>query len=321
VNALAVALLLILPAADPARPFTVPSDAYPEYGPGLKQEDVEGGWISLFDGQTTFGWNAARVEQGRLCGGTATSRFANGILKAEVVAGGDLTTASGPQRLAPGERVVTKKAGEVLLSSGLKLKSLAYRPLGLESIFSGKDLAGWKPIPHPNLPADKQTQWKAAEGVLQATGGPGAIELLDREYDDFVLQLEVRTAQLTNGGIFFRALPGQFMNGYEAQIFNACYDNDPAQPATYSTGALDDHQLARRLVSRDEKWFAYTIIAVGPHIATWVNGCQLTDWTDARAPHENPRRGLRVEPGVIQLQAHDPDTQIEFRNIRIVELK
>ena len=40
-----------------------------------------------------------------------------------------------------------------------------------------------------------------------------------------------------------------------------------------------------------------TVIAAGPHIATWVNGHQMTDWTDIREPNENPRQGLRLEPG------------------------
>jgi hypothetical protein len=51
-----------------------------------------------------------------------------------------------------------------------------------------------------------------------------------------------------------------------------------------------------------------------------VNGDQVTDWTDERAPDENPRSGQRLAPGTISLQAHDPTTNIRFRNLRIVEL-
>jgi hypothetical protein len=59
-----------------------------------------------------------------------------------------------------------------------------------------------------------------------------------------------------------------------------------------------------------------TVIAHGPHIATWVNGFQLTDWTDDRPKHDNPRQGLRIDPGTIQLQDHDSGTDVEFRNIQ-----
>ena len=77
-------------------------------------------------------------------------------------------------------------------------------------------------------------------------------------------------AKLVNGGVFFRSIPGDFMNGYEAQLFNGCYENDPAKPARFSTGAIDDRQLARRLVSRDLEPLVMTVIAAGPHLATWV---------------------------------------------------
>ena len=56
------------------------------------------------------------------------------------------------------------------------------------------------------------------------------------------------------------------MNGYEAQVFNACYDGDPAKPARWSTGAIDDRQMARRLVSRDGQTFTMTVIADGPNL-------------------------------------------------------
>jgi hypothetical protein len=73
-------------------------------------------------------------------------------------------------------------------------------------------------------------------------------------------------------------------------------------------------------VAEDREWFTKTIVANGPHIAVWVNGYQVSDLTDERPPHENPREGLREGPGVIALQGHDPTTNFLFRNLRIVEL-
>jgi hypothetical protein len=119
--------------------------------------------------------------------------------------------------------------------------------------------------------------------------------------------------------VFVRSIPGDFMNGYEIQVYHRAMDGDPARPARYSTGAIDDRQMARRLVSRDGEIAAMTIIAQGPHLATWVNGVQLTDWTDTREAHDNPRQGLRTAAGAIQLQAHDPGTAVEFSRIRIAE--
>jgi len=74
------------------------------------------------------------------------------------------------------------------------------------------------------------------------------------------------------------------------------------------------------VIADDFEWFAKTIIAEGPHIAVWVNGTQVTDWTDKREPDENPRRGLRLEPGTIMIQGHDPTTDLSFRNLRAAEM-
>ena len=63
-----------------------------------------------------------------------------------------------------------------------------------------------------------------------------------------------------------------------------------------------------------------TVVAHGPHIATWVNGVQVTDWTDTRPKDETPRRGLRTEAGTIQLQGHDPDTDLEFGKVSVRQI-
>ena len=77
---------------------------------------------------------------------------------------------------------------------------------------------------------------------------------------------------------------------------------------------------ARRVVSDDETWFSQTLVAEGPHVSVWVNGYQVTDWTDTRKPDPNPRKGLRTEAGTLMIQGHDPTTDISFRNIQVQEL-
>ena len=47
----------------------------------------------------------------------------------------------------------------------------------------------------------------------------------------------------------------------------------------------------------------------------------MTDWTDTRTKDANPRNGLRTDAGALQLQAHDPDTNVEFGAILVSELK
>ncbi|MCA9068904.1 MAG: DUF1080 domain-containing protein [Planctomycetaceae bacterium] len=319
--AISLPLILSLLAADPKLPFTSPQSDTPEYGHGLTAREADMGWISLFDGQTTFGWKNSKVEDGKLQGGETTTRFGKYALKAEVASGGVIRIGEGREQVDPGtfQKVVTaNKPHTIRLGATVQVKSLCIRPLGLEPVFNGKNLEGWKVLPHPRRPKDQQTNWRVENGAIIAEGGPGALQLEGPQFRDFVMQIKVRTREkLINGGVFVRAISDDFMNGYEAQIFNACYQQDPNKPARYSTGAIDDRQLARKLVSRDEKPFVMSIIADGPHLATWVNGVQMTDWTDDREPHENPRQGKREKPGAIQLQAHDPQTKVEFHQIRI----
>lgn len=316
---LTVSLLLSLLGAEPRQPFSIPRDPAPQYGHGLTAREAMDGWISLFDGKTDFGWKDARVSDGLLHGGVTTVRFGDCSLKAEVAAAGTLAVGDRRMQVAAGPfqcEVRGHGAGPIRLGPGTVVRTLAICPLAVRPLFNGQDLTGWKIVPHPQLAADRQAKWMVEGGAIRTVGGPGALEH-EELYGDFVLQATIRTrAPLTNGGVFFRAKPGEFLRGYEAQIFNACYDGDPDKPARYSTGAIDDRQVARRLVSRDGEPFLMTVVAVGPQLATWVNGDQLIDWTDTRPPSENSREGLRLAAGAIQLQAHDPQTDLEFRDLR-----
>ncbi len=332
-----IALLLVLLLADePRREFTVPASAQPEHGHGLSAQESRDGWISLFDGRTDYGWQDSNLESGILTMGKTESSFQSFDLKADVLNAGTLMV--GEQRIELVQGLNTRtirslKTSPLQLGEGLGVRSLTIKPLGLTNVFDGQSfepgnakakdeppLPGWKVLPHPRLPAERQAEWKIVGGAIHAKGGPGALQL-NGEYADFVLQIEVKTrAELVNGGLFFRSIVDDFMNGYEAQIFNACYEHDPDQPARYSTGAIDDRQLARRLVSRDKIPFVMTVVANADHIAVWVNGFQTVSWTDTRELHENPREGKRLKAGAIQLQAHDPASDLEFSQIQIAEL-
>lgn len=291
----------------------------PEFGLGLTPDESEEGWVSLFDGSTPFGWTDAQVENGRLSRGSTTAAFGRCTIRAVVERKGTITAGGVAYPVEPGPWTIaeTKQPGPILLGPGVQVSTLVVRPLGLQTIFDGRSRQGWTIVERPGAAANApRATWDLVDGTLRARGGPGALEYPGR-FGDAVLQVTARTrARHANAGFFVRCVPGSFMNGYEAQIYNRCEADDPAKPARYATGAIDDRQNARRLVSRDGRWFVLTVVAAGPHLATWVNGRQVTDWTDTRPPDDNPRRGLRLEAGTIQLQAHDPATDVEFRSVR-----
>jgi len=197
----------------------------------------------------------------------------------------------------------------------VEFRNVKLKPLGMKSLFNGKDLSGWKTYP------DMQSTFSVTpEQWLHVTGGPGQLETTG-QYADFTLQLEafVNGAGI-NSGVFFRSIPGDRMNGYESQIHNGFLDGDRSKPQDGGTGAIFRRQNARKVIANDREWLAKTIHADDKHMAVWVNGCQVTDWRDDRPPDANPRQGLRLEPGTIIIQGHDPTTDFFFRNLRIAEL-
>ena len=296
----------------------------PEYGRGVSPREAEAGWIALFDGATEFGWSGAKAADALLAGGETSIEFGPFELRAVVERAGTITVGGVDYLLAPGPWTLpeSKGQGPIRLSPGAAVRELAIRPLGLSTIFNGEALEGWDRVDHPRIAPAKRPTWEVADGMLRARGGPGALEYRGGRFGDLVLQVVARTrAPHANAGVFFRCRPGELMEGYEAQVYNVCEGGDPARPARYATGAIDDRQNARRLVSRDARPFTMTVVAQGPHLATWINGYQVTDWADTRSTDENPRQGLRTQPGTIQLQAHDRETDVEFRSIRVGGLR
>ena len=228
-----------------------------------------------------------------------------------------------------------------LAGNGFVVRNIKLKPLGTKPLFHGKDLSGWKKFEaDPKRAKSQFTVTK--DGWLSIKNGPGDLQTTG-EWADFVLQLDCRTnGDNLNSGVFFRCIPGEYQNGYEAQIQNQraegqrTYTIEEYDPRThklrgkktvanwaqdYGTGSIYRRVPARREAAKDREWFTMTVVAHGRHIATWVNGVQTVDWTDNRPENDNARNGCRLKKGPISLQGHDPTTDLSFRNIRIAELK
>jgi hypothetical protein len=345
----------------------------------LTPEEIADGWLLLFDGETTFGWTIdgdAKVAGGALVLGgdkavtatatTSLSRFRYMFEYTDLQGPGEAKVHVVIGQAGPGHLIRPPAAGqkpgwhstdgeirvgefgfrgtfrvEVPPGARVSLRNFKLLPGDLKPLFNGKDLTGWK-----RFTADEKrakTEFSVTkEGWLHLKNGPGDLQT-EGLYDDFVLQVECKTnGNRLNSGVFFRCIPGEYQNGYEAQIHNGFdadkpkeytieeYDPKTNEPkdkkkvkyaaVDYGTGAIYRRIPARKQAARDNEWFTMTVAADGRHIATWVNGVQTVDWTDNRPLKDNPRNGCRLEKGAISLQGHDPTTDIDFRNLRIAEL-
>jgi hypothetical protein len=204
-------------------------------------------------------------------------------------------------------------------------RNIKIQPLGLAPIFNGKNLSGWQEVQPPRAPKEPAV-WSVKKGLLHVEKGPGHLET-KALYDDFVLQLEIKTNPKDanhhpNSGIFLRGKPNGYWTGYEIQIRNEYKNNDRTQAVDTGSGGIYFHQPARRVVSNDGEFYVQTVIAQGRHLATWVNGYPVASWDD---PYPEGDAGPRqkqalLKAGPISLQAHDPTTNLDFRNIRIKSL-
>lgn len=221
---------------------------------------------------------------------------------------------------------LTAVAFRVPAGRKVTFKSIMLKPLGMKSIFNGKDLTGWKPLP------DHASKFTVTEkGEINVKDGNGDLQS-DWQGDDFVFQIDViSNGKNLNSGIFFRSLPGEFWQGYEAQIRNEwsgyskdekrnAEPEDRTKPVDIGTGGLYNRQATRKVVPSDHEWFTMTVVAKGAHIATWVNGYQCTDYTDTEADAPSARKGRFLGKGCITIQGHDPTTDLCFKNIRVVDL-
>lgn len=303
----------------------------------LTRARMQDGWICLYDGETTFGWkidgDSKIAPKGLVLGGgkattaETTTTFGSFELELDYTMLGDEPCAiviDGKTTALPRSSSLdiefekpsakTTIAFRVPEGMTLRLRRVLLKPLGMKSIFNGKDLTGWKPLP------DRKSVFSVIDGAINVKDGNGDLQS-EWQGDDFVLQLDaISYGEHLNSGIFFRSLPGQFWQGYEVQVRNQWEGDDRSKPVDFGTGGIYRLKPTRRVVSSDKEWFKITLVADGPHLATWIDGYQCTDLVDDQPRTDNARKGCYVGKGCITIQGHDPTTNLSFKNIEVADL-
>ncbi|HJT73445.1 MAG TPA: DUF1080 domain-containing protein [Chitinophaga sp.] len=186
-----------------------------------------------------------------------------------------------------------------------------------QTLFNGKNLNGWKQV-------NGTATYEAKDGVItgtSVTGSPNSFLATEKDYGDFILELELKLDAAMNYGIQFRSESKPDYNngrvhGYQMEV-------DPSDRA-WSGGIYDEARRgwlyplelnpAAKTAFKKEGWNKYRIECRGAEIRTWVNGVP--------AAHLIDNMTLK---GFIALQVHaiykadDKGKQIHWRNIRIIE--
>lgn len=219
----------------------------------------------------------------------------------------------------PGKELGRGYIGLQYNSGRVAFRNIRILPLDVTSLELDESLSQWDngQTGQSRFSVDRTTH--PPELIIR--GGSGQLETQQR-FADFIFSVQCKTGGAgMNSGVFFRCIPSEYMNGYESQIQNQFKDKDRTKPIDCGTGGVFRRADARLVNADDEQWFSKTIIACGPNISVWVNGFQVTDWTDRRAADPNPRKGLRLDAGTIILQGHDPDTDIRMKGFKVRELR
>ena len=182
---------------------------------------------------------------------------------------------------------------------------------GFESLFDGKSLAGWKANENPG-------SWQVVDGQIVCHGprshlfyvGPDAAH--PAEFKDFHFKAEVMTKPNANSGIFFHTKfqpEGWPAQGYEMQVNNS--QGDPVR-----TGSI--YNVVKNFVppAKDDAWFTQELIVKGKALAVIVDGKVLFEFVEP----EGVTGTRKLSAGTFALQAHDPGSEVHYRNIRVKRL-
>ena len=183
---------------------------------------------------------------------------------------------------------------------------------GFFPLFNGKNLDGWKANERPE-------GFKVEDGKIVVNGERGHLFYVgpvnNGQFKDFHFKAQVMCFPNSNSGIYFhtKSQPeGWPSQGFEAQVNNT-YKKDPKKTG----GLYGIKDVMNTATVKDNEWFDYDIIVKGNHVTIKINGETTADWTQ---PEDWKSGGRKIGTGTFALQAHDPESKVMYRNIRVKPL-
>ena len=201
------------------------------------------------------------------------------------------------------------------------------------SVFDGKSLQGWTPS------TENPESFFVQDGMLVCKGGrahifyTGDSKVGNVYFKNFELKLKARTTPGSNSGVYFHTAyqeEGWPSTGFEAQV-NSTHTDAIKTGSLYGVvnvwapKTLKDKFIARinknreiflyqpKAPSTDGEWFDYHIIVKENTIQVKVNGATTVEWTQP----DDWTKDRRIGQGTIGFQAHDPKSEVHYKDIRI----
>lgn len=174
------------------------------------------------------------------------------------------------------------------------------------TLFDGQSLDGWRASENPGSfrVEDGEIVVKGPRAHLFYAGDVGGAS-----FRNFIFEADVLTRASANSGVFvhtqFQA-EGWPSVGYEIQVNSSHGDS-------IKTGSIYGVVQVNPAASVDDEWFRLRCAVRGRRITTWVNDAVQVDYLEP----EGVDGTRRLSRGTIALQAHDPDSEVHYRDLRI----
>jgi hypothetical protein len=183
---------------------------------------------------------------------------------------------------------------------------------GFESLMDGKTFEGWKKS------NDNPNTWKIVDGAFVADGPMSHLfyDGDDNDFESFHLKVEVMTKENANGGIYFHTeyqQSGWPRVGFENQV-NVSHGD------WKKTGSLYDVVNIGTAHCEDNKWWLQEIIVEGKSVTIKIDGKTIFQYIEPDDAEAGRGFTRVLDEGTFALQAHDPNSVIHYRNIRVKRL-
>lgn len=178
-------------------------------------------------------------------------------------------------------------------------------------LFNGKDLDGWKISENPQ-------SFSVVDGTIKIDGPRGHAfydgSVGNHDFTNFELMVEVKTMPKANSGIFIHTTyqeTGWPNKGYEIQVNQTHGD-------WRKSGSLYSFNDVREVYVEDGEWYTYHIIVKGDQATVKINDKVVMEYDESEDQNRPANAGeKKFDHGTIALQAHDPESVIFYRSVKI----